>query len=81
MLKILQSIEFTKRFEKDRVVVGSNRRVKSNCKYKLGGNEVHSNKVGNNEVKKNDQKISKSKKLFKCKKTIGSLDFLPLKLN
>lgn len=81
ILRILKSIEFIKRFEKDGVVVGSDRRVKSNCKYKLDGNEVNSSKVGNNEIKKNDQKISKSKKLFKCKKTIGSLDFLPLKLN
>ena len=38
-------------------------------------NEVNNGEFEDDEVEKKDQKMSKSKKLFKSKKTVGSLDF------
>ena len=38
--------------------------------------EFDSNEIRDDEIKKNDQKMFKSKKLSKSKKTVVSLDFL-----
>ena len=49
-------------------------RISSNSRAKCDGRcKIYINEVKDNEVEKNDQKISKSKNLFKSKKT--ELDF------
>ena len=57
-----------------------NGKAKRNNKFKLDNGEIGVGKVSENEVKdnefgKNNQKISKSKKLCKSKKMVGSLAF------
>ena len=81
MLKTLsnKSLEFRKRIV---WVTGDSKKehknkVKLDGKDEVGSSEVDDNEIGDNDVteRKNHQKTSKSKKLFKYKKTIRSLDF------
>ena len=80
MLKTSRNTKSTIQLKKDRARVGSNSRAKCNGKCKLDDSEVDDNEVdgieiADNEIGKKDQKMSKSKKLSKFKKTIGFLDF------
>ena len=52
--------------------------VMADASLEICGIEVNSNKVIHNKLEKNDQKMSKSKKLSKFKKMVGSLNFLIL---
>ena len=44
---------------------------------KINGDEIDSGEVGDDKVGKKVQKLSKSKNLFKFKKTVGSNFFIP----
>ena len=76
MLKISKSIESITQFGEAGVGFGDDSRAGHDGRYKLGSeiddNKVGDNKVEDNKVRKKAQKTSKSKKLFKSKKTIGS---------
>ena len=73
-MKILGSTESTIQPGKGGARVNNESKAKRNNRYKLDSGEIDSNEIDSNEIKndkveKNDQKTSKSKKLFKFKKT------------
>ena len=77
MLKTSRNIESITRPRKSRTGIDNDSKAKCDGKCKLnngeiGGDEVGSNKIGDDEFEKNDQKTSKSKKLSKSKKMESS---------
>lgn len=79
ILKILNSESIKPR--KSVVWINCDKEEYSNRAELVGRDGIDGNEVNNNKVKKNYQKISKSKRSSKSKKTIRSLDFLILELN
>ena len=73
-MKILGSTGFTIQSEKSGVKILGDGKAKYDDKCELGS-KIDNSKIENNEIRKKDQKTSKSKKLSKSKKTVGSLDF------
>ena len=81
MLKTSRNIESTARFGEGGIIISGDSKVGCNGseydKSKIDSGEVDGNKVGDNEVEKKVQKMSKSKNLSKYKKIVGSNFFIP----
>ena len=75
MLKTSGSIKSATQPGKGVVEIGGYNRA-GRDKSKVDRSELDGGEVENNEVGKKVQKMSKSKNLFKFKKTVESLDFL-----
>lgn len=82
MLKASESTKYILQLRKSGVEVFGDGKAKYDCKYKFHGLEISSTKVDGSKVKddkvaedKNYQKIFKSKKLSKFKKTVEFLNF------
>ena len=83
MLKTSGSTESTTWLGKGRVKVGGNSRAGYDGRYKfdrskIDDGEIDGYKDGDNEIGKKGHKMSKSKNLFKSKKTVEYSDFLIL---
>ena len=80
MLKTSGSTEFITQPRKGRVGVGSDSRAGNDGKCMFDGNKIGGNKVDGDESRDNkDNEIrKKGQKMFKSKKTVGSLDILIL---
>ena len=76
ILKTSRNTKSTIQLRKSRVWVSGNSKTEHDSRFELSGSEIDGNEVDNNEFEKKDQKTSKSKKLFKSKEAIGSLNFL-----
>ena len=74
-MKTSRSTESTTQHKKGRVRVGSDGKAKCDRRCKHSSSEIDGGEVRHNKVGKKDQKRSKSQKLFKSKKMVGSLDF------
>ena len=78
-MKTSENTKSTIRCREGKVEFASNSKAEHNNKYKLGGkvdkSKIDDGKIEDNEIRKKNQKTSKSKNLSKSKKTIEFSNF------